>query len=412
MSRNPPPRGRNYPFAQRGSAFWEKCHVTFDQAVDMFYDQTAMQQHLGHDPIVNSLVYKRVTYPTIFDAQRAYTQDQNAFYQKKEQEQLALEARGIKAFKNMNDAIRSRLNPTEDGLANPLERPLKPMGEVSKGIFEQFTSGFGHESLRSNATTPDNSTMLSESSGQQAYEFSKDEWSKDLQKQAKEYQWDTSQQKNISIALFTVEEANEYLDLLIKDTHGQLSTGKDYTGVGMGLKGAYDVAKELGGWGAIAKAVNINGVMNIVVENYKPRYLDLGIRWQEATPQMLKIGHALNTVQGNISFLRGNIFVEFVFSGAVNSVDYMLHDEKTLGEVVGQFTSDVARGVVTGVIAQGVTVLGVAALSTVFAVPTALTLGVFAISAFIIGNQISKLDGQYKFTEPMKKQVEEVIDSF
>ncbi|QPM88539.1 hypothetical protein [Vibrio parahaemolyticus] len=117
MSKNPPPRGRNYPFAQRGSAFWEKCHVTFDQAVDMFYDQTAMQQHLGHDPIVNSLVYKRVTYPTIFDAQRAYTQDQNAFYQKKEQEQLALEARGIKAFKNMNDAIRSRLNPTEDGFS-------------------------------------------------------------------------------------------------------------------------------------------------------------------------------------------------------------------------------------------------------------------------------------------------------
>jgi len=64
MNKNPPPRGRNYPFAQRGSAFWEKCHVTFDQAVDMFYDQTAMQQHLGHDPIVNSLVYKRVTYPT------------------------------------------------------------------------------------------------------------------------------------------------------------------------------------------------------------------------------------------------------------------------------------------------------------------------------------------------------------
>ncbi len=145
MSKNPPPRGRNYPFAQRGSAFWEKCHVTFDQAVDMFYDQTAMQQHLGHDPIVNSLVYKRVTYPTIFDAQRAYTQDQNAFYQKKEQEQLALEARGIKAFKNMNDAIRSRLNPTEDGLANPLERPLKPMGEASKSIFEQFTSELVHE---------------------------------------------------------------------------------------------------------------------------------------------------------------------------------------------------------------------------------------------------------------------------
>ncbi|KJY87790.1 hypothetical protein TW84_16045 [Vibrio neptunius] len=153
MSRNPPPKGRSYPFAQRGSAFWEKCHVTYDQAVDMYYDQTAMQQHLGHNPIVNSLVYKRVTYPNIFDAQRAYTQDQNAFYQKKEQEQLAFEARGIKAFKNMNDAIRGRLNPTEDGLANPLERPLKPMGDVSKGIFEQFTNEVVHEPSDRSAET-------------------------------------------------------------------------------------------------------------------------------------------------------------------------------------------------------------------------------------------------------------------
>ncbi|MCZ4295237.1 hypothetical protein [Vibrio sinaloensis] len=50
----------------------------------------------------------------------------------------------------------------------------------------------------------------------------------------------------------------------------------------------------------------------------------------------------LATVEGNISFLRGNIYVEAVFSGAVNVVDYMLHDEKTLGEVVGQFTADSA----------------------------------------------------------------------
>ncbi len=115
---------------------------------------------------------------------------------------------------------------------------------------------------------------------QQAYDLTEKEWNDDLQKQAKEYQWDTSQQENVSIAVLTVEEGNEYLDLLIKDSHGQLSNGKDYTGVGMGLKGAYEVAKELGGWGATAKAVNINGVMNIVVENYKPKYLDLGIRWQ------------------------------------------------------------------------------------------------------------------------------------
>ncbi|MCG6463116.1 hypothetical protein K6U44_22175 [Vibrio parahaemolyticus] len=247
---------------------------------------------------------------------------------------------------------------------------------------------------------------------QQAYDLTEKEWNDDLQKQAKEYQWDTSQQENVSIAVLTVEEGNEYLDLLIKDSHGQLSNGKDYTGVGMGLKGAYEVAKELGGWGATAKAVNINGVMNIVVENYKPQYLDLGIRWQEATPQMLKIGHALNTVQGNVSFLKGNIYVELVFSGAVNAVDYILHDEKTLGEVVGQFTADISKGIAAGVIAQGITILGVATLSTILVVPTALTLGIFAVSAFIVGKEISKLDDQFKFTEPMKNQVEKTINDF
>ncbi|TPA13758.1 hypothetical protein DXE05_12995 [Vibrio parahaemolyticus] len=247
---------------------------------------------------------------------------------------------------------------------------------------------------------------------QQAYDLTEKEWNDDLQKQAKEYQWDTSQQENVSIAVLTVEEGNEYLDLLIKDSHGQLSNGKDYTGVGMGLKGAYEVAKELGGWGATAKAVNINGVINIVVENYKPQYLDLGIRWQEATPQMLKIGHALNTVQGNVSFLKGNIYVELVFSGAVSAVDYILHDEKTLGEVVGQFTADISKGIAAGVIAQGITILGVATLSTILVVPTALTLGIFAVSAFIVGKEISKLDDQFKFTEPMKNQVEKTINDF
>ncbi|HBC3421040.1 TPA: hypothetical protein ACF311_004396 [Vibrio parahaemolyticus] len=247
---------------------------------------------------------------------------------------------------------------------------------------------------------------------QQAYDLTKEEWNKDLQDQAKEYQWDTSQQENVSIAVLTVEEANEYLDLLIKDTHGQLSTGKDYTGVGVGLKGAYEVAKELGGWGATAKAVNINGVMNIVVENYKPRYLDLGIRWQQATPKMLKIGHALNTVQGNVRFLRGNIYLEFVFSSAVNAVDYMLHDEKTLSEVVGQLTADVAKGVVAGVAAQGVLLVARAGAGILFgfSLPAAVGLGLFVYSAFKIGGYVSELDNKYKFTKPMKETVEALID--
>ncbi|KAB1458339.1 hypothetical protein F7O85_04700 [Vibrio panuliri] len=254
--------------------------------------------------------------------------------------------------------------------------------------------------------------QIKRSLSQQAYDLTEKEWSDDLQNQAREYQWDTSQQENVSIAVLTVAEANEYLDLLIKDTHGELSRGKDYTGVGMGLKGAYEVSKELGGWGATAKAVDINGTMNIVIEKYKPRYLDLGVRWKEATPKMLKIGYALNTVQGNISFLRGNIYVEIVFSGAVNTVDYILHDEKTLGEVLGQLSADFVKGAVAGVAAQGVLLASRAAVGVLFgfSLPAAIGLGLFAYSAFKIGGYISDLDDKYEFTKPMKEKVESLID--
>jgi hypothetical protein len=245
---------------------------------------------------------------------------------------------------------------------------------------------------------------------EQVYPFTDEALLEDAREVAKEYQWDHSQQKNTRLAVLTLEEANEYLDAFMQDTHGQLSTGKDYTGVATGLKGAYEVAKELGGLGATAKAVNINGVMNIVVENYKPRYLDIGPRWQAATPQMLKLGHALNTVKGNVTFLKGNVYVEIVFSGAVNAVDYMLHNEKTLGEVVGQFSADVAKGVVAGVIAQGFTLLVSGVIATFIAPPTVAVLGVFTIAAFGIGFIVSEIDDEYNFTEPMKREIEKLIN--
>mgnify|MGYP005835117115 FL=1 len=242
------------------------------------------------------------------------------------------------------------------------------------------------------------------------YPFTDEALLDDAREVAREYQWDHSQQRNTRLAVLTPEEANEYLDAFMQDTHGQLSTGKDYTGVATGLKGAYEVAKELGGLGATAKAVNINGVMSIVVENYQPRYLDIGPRWQAATPQMLKLGHALNTVKGNVTYLKGNVYVEVIFSGAVNAVDYMLHDEKTLGEVVGQFSADVAKGVVTGVIAQGFTLLVSGVIATFVAPPTVAVLGVFAIAAFGIGFVVSEIDDEYNFTEPMKREIEKIVN--
>ncbi|WP_240474070.1 hypothetical protein [Salinivibrio socompensis] len=125
---------------------------------------------------------------------------------------------------------------------------------------------------------------------------------------------------------------------------------------------------------------------------------------------MLKLGHALNTVKGNVTYLKGNVYVEVIFSGAVNAVDYMLHDEKTLGEVVGQFSADVAKGVVTGVIAQGFTLLVSGVIATFVAPPTVAVLGVFAIAAFGIGFVVSEIDDEYNFTEPMKREIEKIVN--
>uniref|UniRef100_UPI0007C5AFDC hypothetical protein n=1 Tax=Aliivibrio fischeri TaxID=668 RepID=UPI0007C5AFDC len=243
---------------------------------------------------------------------------------------------------------------------------------------------------------------------QQAYDFTESEWDKSLQDDAKKYQWDVSEQQNVSLAILLIEEAEEYLEALQNDTHGVLGDKKDYYGLGSGLKDANDIAKDLGGYGATAKAVSINGTMHIVIENYKPRYLDSGIRWQQATPQMLKMGYALNTVSGNLSLIKSSIFVEIAFSGAINAVDYMMHDEKTLGEVVGQFSGDVAVGVVGGIIAQGLTLLVRGVVIAVWGVtaPASVTMAAFAFTCFFIGKGLSALDDKHQYTKPMTDKVE------
>ncbi|WP_063658144.1 hypothetical protein [Aliivibrio fischeri] len=242
---------------------------------------------------------------------------------------------------------------------------------------------------------------------QQAYDFTEPEWNKSLQDDAKKYQWDVSEQQNVSLAILLIEEAEEYLEALQNDTHGVLGDKKDYYGLGSGLRDANDIAKDLGGYGATAKAVSINGTMHIVIENYKPRYLDNGIRWQQATPQMLKMGYALNTVSGNLSLIKSSIFVEIAFSGAINAVDYMMNDEKILGEVIGQFFGDVAVGVVGGIIAQGVVISVVGGLA-VFGVtaPVSATMAAFAVVSFIVGIGLSDLNDKHEYTKPMTDKIE------
>ncbi len=92
----------------------------------------------------------------------------------------------------------------------------------------------------------------------------------------------------------------------------------------------------------------------------------------------------------------------------LNAVDYMMHDEKTLGEVVGQFSGDVAVGVVGGIIAQGVTLLarGVLVAFLGITAPASATMAAFAVLSFGIGIKLGELDDQHQYTKPMTDKIE------
>ncbi|MCR9764530.1 hypothetical protein [Vibrio parahaemolyticus] len=389
MSGNPPPKGRNYPFAQRHSASWETCHVTYDQAVEMFYDQTAMQQYLGHDPVVNSLVYKKVTYPTIFDAQRAYTQDQNAFYQEKEQEQLALEARGIKAFKNMNDAIRSRLNPTEDGLANPLERPLKPMGEVSKGIFEQLTSELAHapsgRSAEIASVQPNSPEINPNNMYWPPYNFLAKDGEKEIHIR---YTQDV-----VETTVLAPEEWKEFFDSLDKVQN-----------IGGAMKGTYDAfdtAKKLGGLGVTAYVKTHNGVDYLILKGYKQHMKTLlaGNRFKASNPQVVKLSlGALDSVKGMARYVKVTAPMEILVGSAINVLKYVLDDEYTLKDL----GVDEAKLLVNVLVVAG----------------TALAIGTLAVPTTVLGTAMILVSASLfiwtvdQTTDFEKKLVNLVLENF
>ena len=151
-----PPRGRIFPFPPKGSSDWLSSHVTYDQAVEMFFNQTATQQHIGISPLVCSMVFRGVKYATLQEAQQVHTSTMNAEYEAREQRDLADENRGSKASKTINDQIRNRIVPTENGLESP-ELYKKPFGEKCpsfSSFVKSLTGDSESETAQSNITTP------------------------------------------------------------------------------------------------------------------------------------------------------------------------------------------------------------------------------------------------------------------
>lgn len=123
------PPGRSFPFPSRTSMYWETCHVTYDQAVEMFNARTATQQAMGQNPIVSSTKIKRVKYSSIQDAQEEYSKQTIEKSLDFEKRILEVKETGNQSAKNLVDHINSYDGPTFDGIKGSDETKTKSVGD-------------------------------------------------------------------------------------------------------------------------------------------------------------------------------------------------------------------------------------------------------------------------------------------
>ncbi|GAD78204.1 hypothetical protein VAZ01S_150_00010, partial [Vibrio azureus NBRC 104587] len=123
------PPGRSFPFPSRTSMYWETCHVTYDQAVEMFNAQTATQQAMGQNPIVSSTKLKRVKYSSIHEAQVEYSKQTIEKSLDLEKRILEVKETGNQSAKSLVDHINSYDAPTVDGIKGSDETKTKSVGD-------------------------------------------------------------------------------------------------------------------------------------------------------------------------------------------------------------------------------------------------------------------------------------------
>lgn len=204
-----------------------------------------------------------------------------------------------------------------------------------------------------------------------------------------------------SIAVLSLEEAQElYQNLGGKETIGNV---RNYSELAKGGAEAYATAKGLGSLGVKASTKNINGKDWVIIRDFRKHQQTLmkGNKWGANNPKVVKAGLGLNDVKGAVRYVRFNAGIEVAFAVGINAADYILRDEATLAEFVGNSAGDLAKGFIA---------LGGAALFTA-AMPA--TLGVlatgalFAIVSFAIGQGLDFIDKENEYSPKITKAVEE-----
>ncbi|MFA0115059.1 S-type pyocin domain-containing protein [Vibrio sp. 10N.261.46.E11] len=210
-----------------------------------------------------------------------------------------------------------------------------------------------------------------------------------------------------SFGLMSPEEGHELLQNLYDDMGGRDTVGdfKDYYGLGNGVYDSYKVASGLGSLGVVAYTKNINGKDWVIIKNFR-RYeqtLMKGNKWGANNPRVIQVGLGLNDLKGAVRYIRFNIGVEIIVSVGINAADYILNDEATLAEFVGNSSGDMVKGLVSmGGGAIAVTMLP--ATATVLLSGT-----IFAAVSFLVGQGLNVVDENNGYSKDISKAVDRLM---
>ncbi|MDM5128631.1 type VI secretion system PAAR protein [Aeromonas salmonicida] len=209
------------------------------------------------------------------------------------------------------------------------------------------------------------------------------------------------------IAVLSLEEAKELLQTLYTEAGGKdaVSNTKSYHDLVDGIKTAAQTAKGLGGLGVISYAKNINGIDYVIIKNYRRHAQTLmkGNKWKASNPRVVQIGIGLTDIKGAARWIKINSGIEIAFAVGVNAADYILRDEASLSEVVGNTSADIVKGMITLVTMSLV-------VATIPVSGILITGTLFAFGSFYMGVGLDALDERYGFSDEIGNSMKRLVE--
>ncbi|QLK45798.1 hypothetical protein DR996_11440 [Vibrio owensii] len=183
-------------------------------------------------------------------------------------------------------------------------------------------------------------------------------------------------------------------------------------GVGKGSYDAFKTAQGLGGVGVHAVVKKIDGVDWFIIKNFRfhQQTIMQGYKWKANNPQVIKMGLGIKDLQAAKSFVRVNVGLEVAFAVGINAVDYILRDEATLSEFVGNSAYDIVKGVTSLAVSTAVTAAVVVGVGVTSILASGL---IFVIASYMIGNKVNQAyDGLLDELKNLaEEQAEDYVDN-